>query len=60
MPGATVVHLIAFRVVSTNTVEIIPQLCIQVGYKSHGNHVVGDGLIFESIVSGYLDGLGRN
>jgi hypothetical protein len=39
-------------------VEIIPQLCSNKGYKACGNHVVGNGLIFESIVSRYF-GLNR-
>lgn len=54
VPGATMVDLIAFRGVSTNTVEIIPQFCNRVGYKTCGNHVVGHGLIFDSIVTGYF------
>jgi hypothetical protein len=37
-----------------NGVEIIPQLCNGMGWKSCGNHGVGTGLIFESIVSRYF------
>lgn len=50
----TVVDTIAFRGVSTNSVEIIPQFCSMLEYNAYGNHGVGNGLIFESIVSGYF------
>lgn len=49
-----VVHIIAFRGVSTDSVEIIPQFCNMLPFKMHRNHVVGNGLIFESLVSGYF------
>ncbi len=50
----TVVDPIAFRGVSTDSVELILQFCILLEYITYGNHGVGNGLIFESIVSGYF------
>lgn len=49
-----VVDTIAFRGVSTDSVEIIPQFCDWMEYNACGNHGVGNGLIFESIVTGYF------